>query len=400
MQFEFSFTEEQEKFRRSLRYFFENEIKPFVEELDRNEDFPLENIKKIAQQGYMGLNVPKEYGGMGKDKIEYGIFLEELGRVCAAHGTIVGAHLGLCIIPILLFGTEEQKKKYLPSLASGEKLGAFALTESGAGSDAANIQTTAIEDEDEYVLNGSKIFCTNGNTSDVTIIFAANDRSLGPMGGISAFIVEKDTPGFSVGKIETKMGIRASHTAELLFDNCRIPKENLLGTLGAGFMVALTTLDGGRVSLAAGSLGAAEKVLEMCVELLRNDSVEGGNLADRQSIQWKLADLAMEVHASKFMVYNTLSEIEKYYELISAGEKIPRQLRDRGSRGSAISKAYVTEVASRAITKAMEIQGVNSIKDGHEIERAFRDSFISEIYEGTNEIQRMLIARELLGLGN
>ena len=399
MPFEFSFTDEQEKFRRDVRDFIHSEILPTISKYDKLEEFPSENVLKMAEQGYFGLTVPEKYGGKGLSKINYGILLEELGAICASHGTILGAHLGLCITPIILFGTEEQKNKFLPSLASGKSIGAFALTEPGAGSDAANLQTTATPDGDDFILNGSKIFCTNGDQAEYIIVFAANDKSLGPMGGITAFIIEKNMNGFSVGKKEKKLGLRASSTVELIFENCRVPKENILGDIGAGFMVALSTLDGGRVTLAVGSLGAAQRALDLSVDYLRQNQSEGGNLSNRQSIQWKLADVAMEVYASKFMCYNNLTELEKYYEVIESKEKVPRQLRDRVSRGSAISKAYVSEVASRAITTAIEIQGLAGIADGSEIERGFRDSFIAEIYEGTNDIQRMIIAKELLGLG-
>src|SRR3990172_5260359 len=257
MPFEFSFSEEQNLLRRSIRDFLEREILPTVEHYDKAEVFPEENIQKIAKQGLMGTHLPREYGGAGYGEIEYGILLEELGRICSAHGTIVGAHLGLACTPIWLFGNEEQRKKYLPSLAKGEKLGAFALTEPAAGSDAGNIRTTAEKKGDEFILKGSKIFCTNGNRADVIVVFAANDRTLGPAGGITAFIVENGFAGFSVGKVERKMGIRASTTAELIFENCMVPKENILGQLGAGFIVALTTLDVGRIGLAAGALWAA-----------------------------------------------------------------------------------------------------------------------------------------------
>ncbi|MAM41776.1 MAG: acyl-CoA dehydrogenase [Thaumarchaeota archaeon] len=399
MPFEFSFTDEQDKFRRDTREFLHSEILPSINTYDKNEEFPFDNIKKMSDRGYFGLTVPKNYGGLGLSKIEYGILLEELGAICASHATILGAHLGLCVTPIILYGTQEQKNRFLPSLSSGESLGAFALTEPSAGSDAANLQTTATPEGEDFILNGSKIFCTNGDHADFVIVFAANDKSLGPMGGITAFIVEKNTPGFTVGKKEKKMGLRASSTAELIFENCKVPKENILGDVGTGFMIALSTLDGGRITLAVGSLGAAQRALDLCIDYLRQNQSEGGNLANRQSIQWKLADVVMEVYASKYLVYNNLMELEKYYEIIESKEKVPRQLRDRVSRGSAISKAYVSEVASRAITRVIEIQGILGIQDGTEIERGFRDSFIAEIYEGTNDIQRMIIAKEILGIG-
>lgn len=394
----FEFSEEQNLLRRSIREFLEKEILPTVEHHDKAELFPTANIQKIAKQGLMGIQIPREYGGAGYSEIEYGILLEELGRVCSAHGTIVGAHLGLSCTPILLFGTEEQRRKYLPSLAKGETLGAFALTEPAAGSDAANIGTTAEKKGEQFALRGSKIFCTNGDRADVIVVFAANDKALGPAGGITAFIVEKGFSGFSVGKVEKKMGIRASTTAELVFEDCRVPKENVLGQFGAGFIVALTTLDGGRIGLAAGALGAAQRTLEIMIDFVKKQRALGSSIAEKQSLQWMIADSAMEIHAARFVVYNSLGELDKYFKMISRGERVPRTFRETVSRGSAIAKAYVSEIASRVIDRCMQIHGEVGLTEGYGIERGYRDSFIAEIYEGTNEIQRMLIARDLLGL--
>jgi len=391
-------TDEQNLFRKSARKFLEGEILPTVEYYDKTEQFPTANIEKIARQGLMGINMPREYGGAGYGEVEYGILIEEFGRVCSAHGTIVGAHLGLACTPIWLFGTEEQRVKYLPSLSRGEKLGAFALTEAAAGSDAANIRTTAERRGNEFVLNGSKLFCTNGDRADVIVVFAANDRVLGPAGGITAFIVEKGFARFSVGKVEKKMGIRASTTAELVFENCMVPRENILGQLGAGFIVALTTLDGGRIGLAAGALGAAEKTLETMVSFVKKQETLGSSLADKQSVQWMIADSAMDIHAARLVVYNSLSELDEYFKMIAKGERVPKNFRARVSRNSAMAKAYVSEIASRIIDRALDIHGELGLVEGYGIERWYRDSFIAEIYEGTNEIQRMVIARDLLGI--
>lgn len=393
-----NFTDEQNFLRRTIREFLEREILPTVEHYDKAEQFPTTNIEKIAKQGLMGIHVPKEYGGAGYGEIEYGILVEELGRVCSAHGTIVGAHLGLACAPIWLFGTEEQKKRYLPQMSKGERLGAFALTEPSAGSDAANIRTTAEKRSDDFILNGSKIFCTNGDRADVIVVFAANDRALGVAGGITAFIVEKNFAGFSVGKVEKKMGIRASTTAELVFENCIVPKENALGQFGAGFIVALTTLDGGRIGLAAGALGAAEKTLETMVEFVKKKKALGSSTPEKQSVQWMIANSAMEIHAARLVVYDSLVELDDYFKMIARGERIPRAFRERVSRNSAIAKAYVSEIASRIIDRAMQIHGELGLVEGYGIERGYRDSFIAEIYEGTNEIQRMVIARDLLGI--
>ncbi|HEY4673855.1 MAG TPA: acyl-CoA dehydrogenase family protein [Nitrososphaerales archaeon] len=395
-----NFTGEQNLLRKSIREFLEEEILSTVEYYDKAEQFPSANIEKIARQGLMGINIPREYGGAGYGEIEYGILIEEFGRVCSAHGTIVGAHLGLACTPIWLFGTEGQRSKYLPSLSRGEKLGAFALTEPAAGSDAANIRTTAEKKGDEFILNGSKIFCTNGNRADVIVVFAANDRTLGPAGGITAFIVENGFAGFSVGKVERKMGIRASTTAELIFENCRVPKENILGQLGAGFIVALTTLDGGRIGLAAGALGAAEKTLETMVSFVKKQKALGSSLADKQSVQWMIADSAMDVHAARLVVDNSLLELDEYFKMVAKGERVPKTFRENVSRNSAIVKAYVSEIASRVIDRAMDIHGELGLVEGYGIERVYRDSFIAEIYEGTNEIQRMVIARDILGMND
>lgn len=395
-----NFTGEQNLLRKSIREFLGEEILPTVEYYDKAEQFPSANIEKIARQGLMGINIPQEYGGAGYGEIEYGILIEEFGRVCSAHGTIVGAHLGLACTPIWLFGTEEQRSKYLPPLSRGEKLGAFALTEPAAGSDAANIRTTAEKKGDEFILNGSKIFCTNGNRADVIVVFAANNRTLGPAGGITAFIVENGFVGFSVGKVERKMGIRASTTAELIFENCMVPKENILGQLGAGFIVALTTLDGGRIGLAAGALGAAEKTLETMVSFVKKQKALGSSLANKQSVQWMIADSAMDVHAARLVVDNSLLELDEYFKMIAKGERIPKTFREKVSRNSAIVKAYVSEIASRVINRAMDIHGELGLVEGYGIERVYRDSFIAEIYEGTNEIQRMVIARDILGMND
>lgn len=395
-----NFTGEQNLLRKSIREFLEEEILSTVEYYDKAEQFPSANIEKIARQGLMGINIPREYGGAGYGEIEYGILIEEFGRVCSAHGTIVGAHLGLACTPIWLFGTEGQRSKYLPSLSRGEKLGAFALTEPAAGSDAANIRTTAEKKGDEFILNGSKIFCTNGNRADVIVVFAANDRTLGPAGGITAFIVENGFAGFSVGKVERKMGIRASTTAELIFENCMVPKENILGQLGAGFIVALTTLDGGRIGLAAGALGAAEKTLETMVSFVKKQKALGSSLADKQSVQWMIADSAMDVHAARLVVDNSLLELDEYFKMVAKGERVPKTFRENVSRNSAIVKAYVSEIASRVIDRAMDIHGELGLVEGYGIERVYRDSFIAEIYEGTNEIQRMVIARDILGMND
>jgi len=364
---------------------------------DLKEEFPLDNFNKLSNQGLMGLQVPIKYGGMGLGEIECGILLEELGRICSAHATIVGAHLGLCIAPILLFGSEVQKKKYLPRLSSGKIIGGFALTEWAAGSDVKNIQTVAEKVGSDFVLNGNKIFCTNGNRAGLVIVFAVTNKSHHPSRGVTAFLVERWMPGFSVGKVEGKTGIRASTTVELVFDNCVVPDENILGHLGTGLRVALTALDGGRAGLAAGALGVAEQALDHSIDVMTNDKAKSSTV-NRQSLQIMIADMAIEVVAARLMTYNTLHEVHEYFKRLAIGEKVLRSSRHHISRNCSIVKAYVSEVASRAVRTALEIHAIEGLEVGQALERYFRDSSIAEIYEGTNEIQRLIIARDLLGL--
>ncbi|MEE8238603.1 MAG: acyl-CoA dehydrogenase family protein [Nitrososphaerales archaeon] len=370
---------------------------PSIVDYDLKEEFPLDNFNKLSNQGLMGLQVPIKYGGMGLGEIECGILLEELGRICSAHATIVGAHLGLCIAPILLFGSEVQKKKYLPRLSSGKIIGGFALTEWAAGSDVKNIQTVAEKVGSDFVLNGNKIFCTNGNRAGLVIVFAVTNKSHRPSRDVTAFLVERWMPGFSVGKVERKTGIRASTTVELVFDNCVVPDENILGHLGTGLRVALTALDGGRAGLAAGALGVAEQALDHSIDVMTNDKAKSSTV-NRQSLQIMIADMAIEVVAARLMTYNTLHEVHEYFKRLAIGEKVLRSSRHHISRNCSIVKAYVSEVASRAVRTALEIHAIEGLEVGQALERYFRDSSIAEIYEGTNEIQRLIIARDLLGL--
>lgn len=379
-------------FRTALREFLRKEIADSVEYYDKEERFPEDNIAKFAKQGYLGIPIPEKYGGAELGEFGYGLAVQEIGKVCSGHGTIIGAHSGLCATPIWLFGTESQKSQYLPELASGRKLGAFALTEPGAGSDAANIKTTATKSGSQFLLNGTKQFITNGDRAGTLVVFAANDLSLGPYGGISAFIVERSFGGITTSRLERKMGIRASTTAQINFEDCPVPKENILGTFGAGFLVALTALDGGRASLSAGAVGGAEVALETMVEYLGTHPRD----AERQSAQWMLADTAMEAHAARKVSYDSLNEVAYYFDRIVRGEKVPRTERETISRHTAIAKAYCSEVATRSLEKAMQVLGMEGYEEGSGLERGYRDSFISEIYEGTNDIQRLVIARELL----
>ncbi len=392
--YDYKLPKKYELFRDALREFLRTEIADTVEYFDKSEEFPEENIRKFASHGYMGIPIPEKYEGADLGEFGYGLAIQEIGKVCSSHGTIIGAHTGLCCVPIWLFGTKEQQQRYLPNLASGRKLGAFALTEPGAGSDAANVQTTATKDGSNFLINGTKQFITNGDRAETFVVFAANDVSLGAYGGITAFIVERGFGGVRTSKVEKKMGIRASSTAQIIFDNCPVPRENVLGMYGAGFLVALTGLDGGRASLSAGAVGGIEMALESMLEWT-SDKPE---LSSKQSVQWMIADTAIEAHTARMVSYNSLEEVGVYFDRLSGGERVPKQEREMISRHTAIAKAYCSEAASRAIERAMQIMGAEGYTEGSGVERGYRDSFIAEIYEGTNDIQRLVIARELLGL--
>jgi butyryl-CoA dehydrogenase len=385
-----------EQFRATLNNFLRTEIAPTVEYFDKEEKFPEDNIRKFAEKGYMGIPVPETYGGAGLGEFGYGLAIQEISKFDSAHGTIVGASTGLCEVPIWLFGNEWQRKTFLPDLTSGRRLGAFGLTEPGAGSDAANIRTTAKREGDHYLLNGTKQFITNGDRAETMVVFAANDLSLGPYGGITAFIVERSYGGIRTAKVEKKMGIRASTTAQLVFEDCPVPTDNILGFFGAGFLVALTALDGGRASLSAGAVGGAEAALESLIDWVSNNPVA----CHKQSVQWMVADCAIEIQAARQLSYHALEEVGTYFERLANREKIPRFEREKISRHTAMAKSYCSEVASRTLEKAMQVMGFEGYLEGNNLERGYRDSFISEIYEGTNDIQRLVIARELLGIGH
>jgi butyryl-CoA dehydrogenase len=380
-------------FRNVMREFLRSEIQGTVEYYDKMEKFPEENIRKFADRGYMGIPIPQKYGGAELGEFGYGLATQEIGKVCSSHGTIIGAHTGLCCVPIWLFGREEQKQEYLPDLASGRKLGAFGLTEPGAGSDAANIRTTATKSGDHFLLNGTKQFISNGDRANTLIVFAANDLSLGAYGGISAFIVERSFGGITTSKLEKKMGIRASSTAQITFNDCSVPKENILGTFGAGFIVALTALDGGRASLSAGAVGGCEMALEAMVDW----ATQHPELASEQSVQWMIADTTIDAHVSRLTSYDSLTEVGMYFERLARGEKVPRIEREAISRHTAIAKAFCSEAASRSLERAIQVLGAEGYEEGNGLERGYRDSIIAEIYEGTNDIQRLVIARDMLG---
>ncbi len=398
MPFAFSFDARERLLRRSVREFMRSEIEPHLPEDDwsgHGGESPLHLVKKMQDQGLFGLPVPPKYGGPGLGEVGYCIAFEEIAAVDSSLATIFGAHTGIGLMPLYLFGNEEQRERYVRPIAEGKDIAAFALTEPTAGSDAAHIKTTAKRDGEDWLLNGTKIWCSNGNFADTTVAFAVTDASLGAHGGVTAFIVEKGTPGVEIGTIEDKLGIRQSNTAEVIFNDARIPKENVLGNVGEGFIVALTALDGGRVGLGAATLGATKRLLQDCVARTKARERYGKPLIDNQSVQWMLADMATEIHHAQYAVYHAATLTERYYERIAADEPVPRSLREQVSRAAAAVKIFSSEMAGRSGERAIQMFGADGLRFRNGIDRAFRDQMITEIYEGTNEIQRMIIAREL-----
>ena len=386
---DFTLSKEHDMVRTLFKDFAEKEVKPLAQEIDEQHRFPRETVDKMAKYGFMGIPVPKEYGGQGCDTLAYAMCVEELSKVCGTTGVIVSAHTSLCVDPILTFGTEEQKQKYVVPLAKGEKLGAFGLTEPGAGTDAQGQQTKAVLDGDEWVLNGSKCFITNGKEADIYVIFAVTgkvEKRGRIMKEISAFIVEKGTPGFTFGTKENKMGICASSTYELIFTDCRIPKENLLGQQGKGFNIAMHTLDGGRIGIAAQALGIAEGALERTIEYTKERKQFGKSISAFQNTQFQLADMATKVEAAKLLVYKAAMKKAEY-------QKNPKV---SYSVEAAQAKLYAAEVAMEVTTKAVQLHGGYGYIREYEIERMMRDAKITEIYEGTSEVQRMVISAALL----
>lgn len=400
MAIEFSFTPQQELFRRSLRRLFRTEIAPrLLNEKVGHGVWPGDAVRILGDHGLLGVPIPREYGGAGLGEVGYAIAAEELGRIDSSLATILGAHTSIGATPIWLFGTETQRRKYLPELATGRKLAAFALTEPTAGSDAASIKCAALRDGDTFLLNGRKLWCTNGDQADVLIVTAVTNPSLGARGGVTSFIVEKGLEGFHVGTIEDKMGIRNSSTAELIFENCRVPVRNVLGQIGLGFVVALTALDGGRIGLAAGVLGGSKELLERSIEYANSRRRRGQPLSQEQAVQWRLSDLAIEINVSEYMVYHSATLIDDYYSRIAQGAHVPESLREKIAMNAATAKVFTSEMGGRATEAALEIFGGSGILDRNQIESGWRDQIISEIYEGTSEIQRLIIARELLRKG-
>ncbi len=381
----FMLSKEHEMLRTLYREFAEKEAKPLAQEVDETEEFPRGTTEKMGKIGFLGIPVPREYGGQGCDPLAYAMCVEELSKVCGTTGVIVSAHTSLCCDPIQTYGTEEQKQKYLVPLAKGEKLGAFGLTEPGAGTDAQGQQTKAVLEGDEYVLNGSKIFITNGKEADVYVIFAITGVVTDARGrtkkNISAFIVEKGTPGFSFGTKEKKMGIRGSSTYELIFTDCRIPKANLLGQEGKGFGIAMHTLDGGRIGIAAQALGLAAGALEATIAYVQERKQFGKPISAFQNTQFQLADMATKVEAARLLVYKAA---------------VAKATQKNYSFEAAQAKLYAAEVAMEVTTKAVQLHGGYGYTREYDVERMMRDAKITEIYEGTSEVQKMVISAAIL----
>ncbi len=377
---DFELTDNQKMIRNMVRDFAEKEIEPVAAELDEKEEYPHDILKKMAGLGLLGIIVPSEYGGAGLDTVSYAIVIEEISKRCASTGVVTSVHNSLVSDPILKYGTEEQKKKYLPLLATGEKIGAFSATEANAGTDLGAMETTAILDGDHYVINGSKMFITSGSEAGIHIVFAITDKEAGYR-GVSAFIVESNTDGFEVGSIFEKMGINASLTAELIFKDMRVPKGNLLGQEGQGFKIALGTLDGGRIGIAAQAVGIAQRALEESIEYSQQRQQFGRPISKFQAIQWKIADMATNIEAARLLLHRAAFA------------------KDQGghfSKEAAMAKLFASETAVKAALEGVQIHGGYGYIKEYVVERLFRDAKITEIYEGTSEAQRMVIAKNLL----
>ncbi|MFQ5597506.1 MAG: acyl-CoA dehydrogenase family protein [Nitrospiria bacterium] len=384
---DFNFTEEQTMLRDMVRKFVDNEVKPVAQQIDKehNVDLIQDILKTAAPLGLLGIPFPEKYGGAGMGETGYCVLLEELSRGCASTSVTIGAHIGLAGMSIFIGGNEGQKEKYLKPLATGEKLGAYALTEPGAGSDAANLQLTAKEAGNHFVLNGTKLWITNGDIADIVVVYGLTNPELKARGGITAFIVETTIPGFSANRIEDKMGLRGSATAELVFQDVRVPKENVLGQVGMGFKIAMETLDESRLSLAAATIGSAKELIAMSVDFARKRVAFNQPIAQFQAIQFMIADMAAEVFQMESIVYRTAWMYDQ-------GEKIPRE--------GAICKLFCSEALDRIVDKAVQIHGGNGFMGEHPVERFYRDSRVNRIFEGTSEVQRMVIAEDVLKKGS
>jgi len=375
-------TKEQEFVRKMVKSFAEAEVAPIAAEIDKEHRFPVENVAKMAKLGLLGIPFPREYGGSGGDNLSYAIAVEELSAVCASTGVICSAHTSLCCWPIFAWGSEEQRRKYLPDLLAGKKLGAFGLTEPNAGSDAGGMQTKAEDKGDHWLLNGSKIFITNGGYADVFIVIAVTDKAKRTRGGISAFIVEKGFEGFSIGKVEEKMGICASSTTELVFRDCKVPKENLLGKPGDGFKVSLSTLDGGRIGIAAQALGIAQGAFDVTLEYMKSRKQFDTKLSQMPALQFELAEMKTQIEAARLLIYSAanMKDMNMPY-----------------GPNAAMAKLFASETAMAVTTKCVQLHGGYGYTKDYPVERMMRDAKITEIYEGTSEIQKVVIASAVVG---
>jgi butyryl-CoA dehydrogenase len=370
----------QKMIKNMVREFAEKEIAPVAAELDQKEEYPTKILEKMAKLGLLGIIVPSEYGGAGLDTVSYTTVIEEISRKCASTGVITSVHNSLVCWPIMHYGTEEQKKKYLPLLAKGEKIGAFAGTEPNAGSDLGAMQTNAVLKGNEYIINGDKTFITSGSEAGIIIVFAVTDKSAGPK-GISAFIVENTFKGYKVGSIYEKLGINASKTSELIFEDMEVPKENLLGKEGEGLKIALSTLDVGRIGIGAQAVGIAQAALDESIEYSKQRQQFGRPIAKFQAIQWMIADMATWIEAARYLVYNAAYK---------------KDLGERVSKEAAMAKLFASETAMDCAIKAVQIHGGYGYTKEYTVERLFRDAKITEIYEGTSEVQRLVISGALL----
>jgi butyryl-CoA dehydrogenase len=378
--FDLSLSEEQRLVQKTARDFAREKVLPRAAEIDDDKKIPTELIREMGALGFMGIDVPERYGGSGMDRLTYMLVVEEINRACASTGVVLCTHVSLAIEPILRWGTEAQKGRWLPGMASGEKIGCFALSEPASGSDAAAMRTSVRRDGEHFVLNGTKNFITNGSIADVAVVFAQSDPKLRHK-GIAALVVEKGTPGFSVGKLERKLGIRGSDTAQLVFQDCRVPAANLLGAVGDGFKIALTTLDGGRVSIAAQAVGIARACLEDALAYAKEREAFGKKIADFQAIQWKLADMATEIDAARLLTWKAAT------------------LKDQGAPHTleaAEAKLFASDIAVKAARECVQIFGGYGYLADFPAERHYRDAKITEIYEGTSEIMKLVIAEEIL----
>ena len=376
---DFKLSKEQLMLQKMYREFAENEVKPIAADVDEEERFPEETVKKMAKLGMMGIYLPKEYGGAGADYLSYVMAVEEMAKVCGTTSVVLSAHTSLCCNPIFEYGTEEQKQKYLPKLCSGEWIGAFGLTEPNAGSDAGGTETTAVDKGDYWLLNGQKIFITNGGVADTYVVFAVTTPDIGTR-GISAFIVEKSFQGFSTGKHEKKMGIRGSSTCDLIFEDCIVPKENLLGKEGKGFKIAMMTLDGGRIGIAAQALGLGEGAVNEAVKYTQERVQFGRRLSQFQNTQFQLADMHCRMQAAQYLVYAAACK---------------KQLHEDYSMDASMAKLFAAEAASDVTRRAVQLFGGYGYTREYPVERMMRDAKITEIYEGTSEVQRMVISSHL-----